>query len=111
MKKKIIIDEKQLHMISNHIIESVSHVRLKNSIFKFLNNDYEPSRGVKLMGNEFYSEPLVKKKIDGEEITLKALLKYITHKFNGLTQTELIDSIKGWYYGDYDTETGFRKKF
>jgi len=110
MSKKIIITKRQLGIIKECINETESNVRLKNSIFNFLNNDYEPSGGVKKMGNEFYDTALIKKKIDGEVITPKALCDYLVHKFVGLPKAEINDSISGWYHGDFDTETGMRKK-
>ena len=66
--------------------------------------------GVKSLANEFYNQPLIKKKIDGEDITPRALYEYLAHKFNGLSKKELFDSIKGWYNGDFNKETGLRDK-
>lgn len=110
MSKKIIITEKQLVVIKKSIDETIAHSRLKNRIQSFLEADYEPSYGVKEMGNEFFSKPLIKKKINGDVITPKALRDYLEHKFTGLSIDELNDSILGWYYGDFDKETGMRKK-
>ena len=110
MSKKIKITEKQLGVITNMINESVVNVRLKSKIFNFLNADYEISSGVKKLGNEFFNTPLIKKKINGEMITPEALCKYLVHKFNGVDKSQIIDSIEGWYRGDFDIETGMRKK-
>lgn len=110
MSKKIIINENQLKLIKGYVSENVTHVRLKNKIHNFLDADYEPSSGVQEISNEFYTKPLVKKKIDGESITIKALCDYMSQKFSGIDRGELNDSIKGWFYGDYDKETGMRKK-
>ena len=110
MSKKIIITENQLVVITNSINENAANVRLKNSIFNFLESDYEASRGVKKMANEFYNTALIKKKIDGEMITPKALYDYLEHKFDGLSKSEINDSNEGWYYGDFDKETGMRKR-
>tara|TARA_R110000851_G_scaffold172952_3_gene319234 strand:+ start:1018 stop:1353 length:336 start_codon:yes stop_codon:yes gene_type:complete len=110
MNKKIIINKRQIGVITKFINENIANVRLKNKIQTFLENDYEPSFGVKKIANEFYDQALIKKKIDGEEITPIALSKYLVHKFNGLTKKEINDSIKGWYYGDYNKETGMRSK-
>lgn len=97
-------------VITTFINENIANVRLKNKIHSFLVSDYEPSKGVKKLANEFYDQALIKKKIDGEVITPKALCDYLSHKFNGLSKKEINDSIRGWYYGDFDKETGMRKK-
>ena len=110
MRKKLIITERQLGLITKVIKETSSNVRMNNRIQDFLEADYEPSGGVKKMGNEFYNTALIKKKIDGEMITPKALCEYLEHKFLGLNKSEIINSIEGWFHGDYDRETGLRKK-
>jgi len=110
MGKKIIINKRQLGVITEHINESVANVRLKNKIQDFLEADYEPSSGVKKMGNEFFNMALIKKKIDGEVITAKILSDYLSHKFSGLDKSEINDSIRGWYYGDFDREIGMRRR-
>ena len=110
MSKKIKITERQLAVITNVISETSANVRLKNKIQTFLESDYEPSGGVKNIGNEFYNTALIKKKIDGEMISPQALANYLSHKFNGLSKSDLNDCIEGWFRGDYDPETGLRKK-
>ena len=110
MGKIVIINERQLRLISGYMNETIANVRLKNKIHNFLESDYEPTMGVKSLANEFYNQPLIKKKIDGEDITPRALYEYLAHKFNGLSKKELFDSIKGWYNGDFNKETGLRDK-
>jgi len=110
MNKKLVITERQLGLIKNVIQENNANVRLRNKVHAFLEADYEPSGGVKEMGNEFYNTALIKKKIDGNFITPKALYDYMEHKFNGLSKSEINDCIEGWFRGDYDKETGLRKK-
>ena len=73
MRKKLKITERQLGLITKVINETSSNVRVHNRIQDFLEADYEPSGGVRKMGNEFYNTALIKKKIDGEMITPKAL--------------------------------------
>lgn len=109
MSKKLIINKRQLGVIKLYIQENMANVRLKNKIHEFLDNDYEPSMGVKKLANEFYNQPLIKKKIDNSAITPKALAEYIAHKFAGMNRSEINDCIEGWYYGDYDKEIGMRK--
>ena len=87
-----------------------ANVRLRNKIHKFLEADYKPSGGVERMGNEFYSKALIEKKIDKELITPKALYDYLNHKFVGVDESILKDCIEGWYRGDYNKETGMRKR-
>jgi len=109
MSKKLIINKRQLGLIKQYVQENTANVRLKNKIHEFLEADYEPSMGVKKMANEFYDQPLIKKKIDGSSITPKALAEYISHKFAGMNRSEINDCIEGWYRGDYDKEIGMRK--
>jgi hypothetical protein len=109
MSKKLIINERQLGVIQKHIQENMANLRLKNKIYDFLVADYEPAEGVKLVANEFYNQPLVKKKIDGSEITPQALADYCAHKFAGMPKAEINNCIEGWYYGDYDKEIGMRR--
>jgi len=110
MKTKLIITEGHLKALKQYTLENVASVKLKNKINDFLEADYEPSMGVKKMSNEFYNQPLIKKKLDGSSITPKALAEYISHKFSGMKKEEINDCIKGWYYGDYDKEIGMRKR-
>ena len=110
MRKKLMVTERQLALITKEINETNSNVRLRNKIQDFLEADYEPSGGVKSIANEFYSTALIKKKIDGELITPKALCDYLENKFDGLKKKDIIDSIEGWFHDDYNRETGLRKK-
>jgi len=104
------VTERQMSLIANAINETNANVRIHNKIHQFLEDDYEPSGGVKIIANEFYDTALIKKKIDGEEITPQALYDYLEVKFDGVSKKVLTDCIEGWYRGDYDRETGMRKK-
>ena len=104
------INKRQLGIISNYVSENMANVRLKNKIHEFLDADYIASSGVKKMANEFYNQPLIEKKIDGTSITPQALADYIAHKFAGMSKSVINDCIEGWYYGDYNKETGMRRK-
>jgi len=110
MGRKIKINEHQLKLISGVINETSANVRLKNKIFNFIKADYEAVGGVKKIANEFHGTGVIQKKIDGENITPLALAEYLEHKFPGLTKKEIKDSIEGWYFDDFDSETGMRKK-
>ena len=110
MNKKLIINKRQFEVIKSHVNETVANVKLRNKINDFLQADYEPSGGVERMGNEFYTKALIRKKIDKEMITPKALYDYINHKFVGVDKSIIKDCIEGWYHGDYDRETGMRKR-
>ena len=110
MGKRIKITEQQLSAIKRVIQETNANVLLKNKIFDFINSGYEVADGVKKLGNEFYDTPFIKKRVNGEIITPNALCDYLVDKFAGLKRSEIINSIEGWYYGDYDPDTGLRKK-
>jgi len=113
-KHKLKITEQQFGMLAKEVNKTINEnnakLRLRNKIHKFLEADYEPSGGVKEMANEFYETALIKKKIDGNFITPKALKKYMQHKFTEVSDKQIDDSIEGWFHGDYDKETGLRKK-
>lgn len=104
------ITEHQLKLIASVINETEANVRLKGQMNKFLNDDYEPSSGVKEISNEFHTTALIKKKIDGTFITPKALADYMYNKYDGISKNEINDAIEGWYRDDFDEETGMRKK-
>jgi hypothetical protein len=110
MNKKLIITPSQFSKLTIVIKENNANLRLKNKVQTFLEADYESSGGVKEIGNEFYNTALIKKKVDGNFITPKALKKYMKHKFDGLSDKDLDGCIEGWFHGDYDRETGLRKK-
>jgi hypothetical protein len=110
MNKKLIINKRQMGVIKNYVNETVANVRLKNKIHKFLEADYEATGGVERMGNEYYDKAFIKKKIDGEMITDKALYKYLCHKYVDVDKSIIKDSLEGWYHNDFDSETGMRKK-
>jgi len=104
------ITENQLRLITTMISETEANVRLRGQMHRFLKDDYEPASGVKEISNEFYKTPLVKKKVDGTFITPRALAEYMTNKYDGISKTEINDSIEGWFMDDFDEEIGMRKK-
>tara|TARA_R110000796_G_scaffold11198_4_gene37363 strand:+ start:8340 stop:8672 length:333 start_codon:yes stop_codon:yes gene_type:complete len=108
--RKIKITENQLKVISKVILETKANVSLRNKLHTFLEDDYEQNGGVKKMGNQFFDTPLIKKKVDGEIITPQTLCSYMCDKFSGVAKSIVIDAIKGWFIGDYNKETGMRKK-
>jgi hypothetical protein len=110
MSKKLVITERQLRAITNSIQENNANLLMKNKLQKFLEDDYEQSTGVKEIGNEFYNTALIKKKIDGNFITPKALCKYMQHSFADVSKKDIDTAIRGWYAKDYDKETGMRNK-
>ena len=99
MAKKVIISERQLSLLTNHIVESSVHQSHVESIVDDLNKNYEPSKGTYKKGGEYFEEPMVLNKVDKELITLKALLDYMLYKYE-LGRDFVKQVITDWYTGD-----------
>lgn len=100
MKKKIIINEKQLKLIVNVIKENKVQDNVLKSIVTDLDLNYEPATGTHEIGHEFYNTPMISKKVNGETITPKDLYEYLNHKFDGLNKDFLKQVITDWYKGN-----------
>lgn len=100
-KKKLIINESQFNFLKSSIVENFNYGRILNSVMEDLNLNYEPAIGAKEIGNEFFNEPLITKKVNGETITLDLLLDYLNHKNNGISPEFLKQCITDWGSGYY----------
>ena len=106
MAKKIKITESQLKAL----IENTATTRLNNQIYDFIDREYIPDYGVKVLSNEYFNTPLIKKKIDGEVIKPRSLKKYLKHKFQGVSDSVIDNIIIAWFNGEYDANIGQRIK-
>lgn len=108
MKKTIIITETQLERLKNFIQEGIVYTKMVERIKKDLDLNYEPSIGVMREGGEYFEEPMVKIKIDGEMITPKALYEYLKYKYKmGDDFTKQI--IRDWMFGKINKDNRLSK--
>jgi hypothetical protein len=106
--KRIIINEKQKKVIVAYISESNNYDRILKSIVEDLDLNYEQAVGVNEIGNEFYNTPMIGKKVDGSNITPKALLDYFKHKYD-VGRTFLKQVITDWYEGNFKKNNSLSK--
>lgn len=82
MKKKLIITEAQALRISTILKENKTDYEVfLPKILKDINLNYEPINGVYRKGGEYFEKPMIKVKVDNEEITPKDLLFYLQNKY------------------------------
>ncbi len=103
-KKKLIIKESQYNFLKNVIVENNNYDRILKSIAEDLDLNYEPSVGTKEIGNEFFNEPLINKKVNGETITPALLFDYLKQKYS-VSEDFVKQVIDDWYKGTLK-ETG-----
>lgn len=81
MKTKLIITEAQALRISAILKENKTDYDIfLPKILKDINLNYEPINGVYRKGGEYFEKPMIKVKVDNEEITPKDLLFYLKNK-------------------------------
>jgi hypothetical protein len=98
MSTKLIITERQLESIKNHLTESSYHESLVEKIVNDLNTNYEPMIGVVREDEEYHEKPMVKIKIDDSEIEVADLYEYMKKKYKlGDDFTKQV--IKDWMFG------------
>jgi len=108
MKTIVKITETQVKRLKRTLQESVLHGKMVERLAKDLDMNYEPSIGVMREGGEYYEEPMVKIKIDGEMITPKALYEYLKFKYKlGGDFTKQV--IKDWMFGKITSDNGLSK--
>ncbi len=82
MRKKLIINERQLKMLKQNIMENDVHSGVVKQMKEFLDNAYEPVQKFVREGGEYFERPMVMVKVDEEVISPKALYEYLKYKFN-----------------------------
>lgn len=98
MCAKLIITERQLSVIKNHLTENTHHEHLVEKLVSDLNANYEPMLGVMRENGEYREEPMVKVKVDEDSITPKQLYEYFKKKYKlGDEFTKQV--IRDWMFG------------
>lgn len=98
MKKRLIITNNQLNKLKQSIQEGEVYTKMVERMKKDLDLNYEPMLGVMRKGGEYFEEPMVKIKIDGESITPKALYEYLKFKYK-MGDDFIKQLIKDWMFG------------
>lgn len=101
MKTKLIITEEQALKLSSLIKENKSDYDVfLPKIIEDLDKNYEPEMGVYRQGGEYFEKPMIKIKVDNEQITPKDLLLYLKNKHKHLSEEFLKQLILDWINGD-----------
>lgn len=100
-KRKLVINESQFKFLENIIIESNNYDRNLKSVMNDLDLNYEPAVGTKEIGNEFFHEAAISKKVNGETITVPQLFEYLKHKYKGIEDDFLKQCVTDWGSGYY----------
>lgn len=99
-KKKLVINENQYLFLEKTILETQNYDRIFKQMVEDLDLNYEPASGMKQISNEFYTESLISKKVNGETITPKLLLDYLKHKYVGVNEEFIKQLLTDWYKGN-----------
>jgi hypothetical protein len=99
-KTKLIINERQLALITKVIKEDVNGNVIKQ-VANYLDTYYDSSFGTHEAAGEYHNTPMIKNKVDDELITPKNLLKHLIVKFN-LDPDFLTQIIRDWWDGQLD---------
>lgn len=97
-RKKIIIKESQAEIIKEYEVKR----KLIDSIKKELDSNYEPISAFYRSNKEYYNAPMIKNKIDGDNIPPHDLMMYFSKKFPNLSPEFIKQVITDWYNGDLD---------
>ena len=98
MNKKIIITESQLERLKQNIQEGEVYTKMVAAMKQDLDTNYEPLTGIKRKGGEYVETPMVKIKVDGENITPKALYDYMLYKYK-MGEDFVKQVITDWMFG------------
>ena len=110
MKKKLIITESQAKFIK----ENVNKRRIVKKIVSDLNGSYSPVMGTYRYNKEYHNTPMIKNKIDGDNIATYDLLSYLIKKYPGFRKEFIRRIVIDWYNDnindDYQLSTNVKYK-
>jgi len=98
MGTKLIITERQLEILKNHLNEYSHHESLVEKIVSDLNTNYEPMIGIMREDGEYHENPMIKIKVDDSEIGVADLYEYMKKKYK-LGEEFIKQVIKDWMFG------------
>ena len=100
MSTKLIITERQYNILKS-LNETNFHEALVEKLVSDLNTNYEPMLGIMREGGEYHESPMVKIKVDENEITPAELYLYFRKKYKlGKGFTKQV--IRDWMFGTLD---------
>lgn len=99
MKKRIIITERQVEVITRHLNESTDFESILKKIVADLDKNYEPVQGTYREGGEYFEKLMLKILADGEMTTPKAIVDYLKFKYN-VGEKFLKQVMLDWMNGD-----------
>lgn len=98
MANKLIITEGQLVKLKNYLVENNLYGSIVGELKTILDNNYEPMIGVMREGGEYFEKAMIKIKSDGESISPKSLLDYMTYKYK-YSRDFIKQVIIDWMFG------------
>lgn len=98
MGTKLIITERQLKLIKQHLNENDAHGHLVEMLVSDLNSNYEPMIGIMREDGEYFNKPMVKVKVDESSITPGELYEYFIKKYK-LGEEFTKQVIRDWMFG------------
>lgn len=101
MANKLIITEGQLTTLQNYLVENNLYTSVVGELKAMLDKNYEPMVGVMREGGEYFEKAMIKIKTDGESITPKALLDYMSYKYK-YSKDFLKQVITDWMSGSIE---------
>jgi hypothetical protein len=96
MKKKVLINERQLKLI---VEEETLQNRIVKKIAKYLDTFYEPVKGISPKGDEYVTKGLVLNLVDETQLTPKVLRQHLEYKFGNLNKKFYQQVINDWFNG------------
>lgn len=81
------------------VISESIHSDAVKKIITYLNAYYKPVDGVFPVADEFISQQMIEKNINGEKITPKELIMYVKSKFPYSIEF-IFEIVKEWYTGE-----------
>ena len=109
MKKKIIITENQLKVITNLLAEDTDHSTIVKDIVKHLSTNYKKAIETYRDGNEYNQKKVFEIIADGQLISGEDLLKYFKLRYNHGVGF-LMQVINDWCDGYPGLEKGMLSK-
>lgn len=98
MSVKMIITERQLEVLKQHLNENSVYESMVETMVKDLNTNYKPMVAAIREDGEYHDIPMFEVIVDGNEITPKELYEYLKEKYKtGEEFTKQV--IKDWAFG------------
>ena len=94
----MIITERQLEVLKNHLNENSVYENMVETMVKDLNTNYKPMVAAIREDGEYHDVPMFEVIVDGNEITPKELYEYMKEKYK-TSEAFTQQVIKDWAFG------------